>query len=70
MEPVHKPSFASSPSAFASAIPSAFWETIIATTRTRRIAIPFPPAMSALTFAWKPTEVKNSTMQTSRSVSV
>ena len=34
------------------------------------MAIPFPPALSALTFAWKPTEVKNSTMQTSRSVSV
>ena len=69
MEPAHMPIRASTPSACDSPTAMPFWEKIRIATSTTNMMSDLPPALSTLMLAWKPTDVKKSTMHTVRIVS-
>ena len=69
IEPVHKPINGSSPNNFDTPTAKPFWKIISKITSARKIIKDFPPLFKTFKFAWKPTDVKKNTMQTSLKVS-
>ena len=69
IEPVHMPISGFKFKSFASPTAVRFCNMIRVITSPKNTMSDLPPLFNTLRFAWKPTDVKKNTMQTSRSVS-